>query len=121
MRLTTDQIERLASVRTINLTTFGRTTGLPRRIEIWWFRVGDRFVITGTPGRRDWVANIMANPRVIVHVDGMDIETTVSVITDKEQRLEVFKQPETRWYSSQAELEHLLAAAPMIAVQLPTV
>lgn len=63
----------------------------------------------------------MVNPRVIVHVDGMDIKATGSVITDRDRRLEVFKQPETRWYSSQAELEHLLAKAPMIEVQLPTV
>ena len=47
------EVDHLASHRTIDLTTFGRRSGLPRRIEIWWFQVDDRFVITGTPGRRD--------------------------------------------------------------------
>ena len=118
MELSDEQIETLGSIRTIDLTTFGRRTGLPRRIEIWWFRVDGRFIITGTPGKRDWVANIQANPNVVVHAAGLDIETTVSRITDREQRVEVFAQPETRWYSSQSELEHLLAEAPMIEVHL---
>jgi deazaflavin-dependent oxidoreductase (nitroreductase family) len=108
----------LASVRTIDLTTFGRRSGLPRRIEIWWFHVDGRFVITGTPGPRDWFANVMANPKVVVHVDGHDLAGRASVIGDQEFRQRVFSQPETRWYSSQAELDRLVAEAPMIEIDL---
>jgi deazaflavin-dependent oxidoreductase (nitroreductase family) len=109
---------RLAAVRTIDLTTFGRRSGLPRRIEIWWFHVDGRFVITGTPGRRDWLANVIANPKVVVHVDGHDLEGRASVIEDPGFRRRVFSQPETRWYSSQAELDRLVAEAPMIEIDL---
>lgn len=112
------EIDQLAARRTIDLTTFGRKTGLPRRIEIWWFHVDGRFVITGTPGRRDWLANVIANPTVVVHVDGVDIEGTARVVEDAELRRMVFTQPSTRWYSTQVELDRLVATAPMIELQL---
>jgi deazaflavin-dependent oxidoreductase (nitroreductase family) len=119
MALTRADLDRFGSIRTIELTTYGRKSGLPRRIEIWWFRVNGRFIITGTPGRRDWLANVRANPSVIVHVDGRDIDATVSMIEDPERRLEVFTEPNTRWYSTQAELDRLLDEAPMVEVHLP--
>ena len=118
MAVTPEDRDRFASIRTIDLTTFGRKSGKPRRIEIWWFHVNGRFIITGTPGRRDWLANVKTNPSVIVHVDGRDIETTASVIEDRDRRLEVFTEPNTRWYSTQAQLDRLLDEAPMIEVHL---
>ena len=64
--------EWLAAQRTIDLTTVGRKSGEPRRIEIWWFHVDGRFIISGTPGRRHWLANILVNPDVVIHVDEME-------------------------------------------------
>ncbi|MEX2424635.1 MAG: nitroreductase/quinone reductase family protein [Acidimicrobiia bacterium] len=109
-------VNRLALQRTIDLTTFGRRTGLPRRIEIWWFHVDGRSVITGTPGRRDWFANVNARPRVVIHVDGLDLPATVSAITDREFRRRVFTHPEVTWYRTQAELDDLVDEAPMVEV-----
>jgi deazaflavin-dependent oxidoreductase (nitroreductase family) len=109
-------VDRLASQRTIDLTTFGRRTGLPRRIEIWWFHVDGRFVITGTPGRRDWLANVNAHPKVVIHVDGLDLPATVRTITDRTFRLRVFTHPGVSWYRTQAELDALVSEAPMVEV-----
>lgn len=109
-------VDRLASQRTIDLTTFGRRSGLPRRIEIWWFHVDGRFVITGTPGRRDWLANVNARPEVIIHVDGLDLPATVRTVTDREFRLRIFTHPGVTWYRTQAELDDLVNEAPMVEV-----
>ncbi len=109
-------VDRLASQRTIDLTTFGRMSGLPRRIEIWWFYVDGCFVITGTPGRRDWFANVNARPEVIIHVDGLDLRATVRVITEPAFRLRVFTHPGVTWYRTQAELDELVNQAPMVEV-----
>ena len=118
----TDQLrDRIAQHLTIDMTTYGRQTGTARRIEIWWFRVDDRFIITGTPGRRDWMANVRNDPRVIVHVDGHDIEATATEVLDREFRRQVFTHPDISWYSTQAQLDRLVDEAPMIelALQLP--
>lgn len=108
----------LARYRTIDLTTTGRKTGRSRRIEIWWFRVGGSFVITGTPGRRDWLANIRANPNVTIHVAGRDIRAQATPIEDPQVRKAVFVDSATSWYSTQAELDRLVATSPMVEITL---
>lgn len=118
MAYTSSDLERFASIRTIDFTTFGRKSGKPRRIEIWWFHVNGRFIITGTPGQRDWLANVKTNPWVIVHVAGHDLRVRATLVEDRERRLEVFTQPDTRWYSTQAQLERLVKEAPMIELDL---
>jgi deazaflavin-dependent oxidoreductase (nitroreductase family) len=114
--LSRSELDRLATQQTIDLTTFGRTSGLPRRIEIWWFRVDGRFIITGTPGRRDWLANVRARPEVIIHARGQDIPARVELIDDQEFRRRVFTDPKVSWYRTQAELDRLIASAPMVEV-----
>lgn len=110
--------EELTSTRTIQLTTYGRKTGLPRRIEIWWFHVDGRFIITGTPGRRDWLANVRSDSRIVIGVNGTDIEATAREVEEPEFRELVFSRQETRWYATQSELRRLIESAPMIEVLL---
>jgi deazaflavin-dependent oxidoreductase (nitroreductase family) len=54
--------------RTIDITTMGRRSGLPRRIEVWLHHIEGRWYLTGVPGRRNWYANVRAHPRLIVHL-----------------------------------------------------
>jgi deazaflavin-dependent oxidoreductase (nitroreductase family) len=60
--------QALAQDRVIDITTTGRKSGLPRRIEIWFHRVGGHYYITGLPGKRDWYANLQANPEFTFHL-----------------------------------------------------
>jgi deazaflavin-dependent oxidoreductase (nitroreductase family) len=60
--------ESSAAERTIDITTLGKRSGIPRRIEVWFHRVDGRWYITGVPGPRSWYANLRANPRFIVHL-----------------------------------------------------
>lgn len=84
----------LAQDRVIDITTVGRKTGEPRRIEIWYHRAGGRYYITGTPGRpRDWYANLAANPGFTFHLKESataDLPATARPITDPAEREAVF-------------------------------
>ncbi len=52
-----------------DITTIGRKTGLPRRIEIYFHQFDGDYYLTGRPGRqRDWEANIVANPDFTLHL-----------------------------------------------------
>jgi deazaflavin-dependent oxidoreductase (nitroreductase family) len=114
-----EQLARLAAVRTVEITTVGRRSRRPARIEIWWFHFEDRFVITGTPGRRDWLANVRADPRIVVHALGHDHQATTSFVEDLAFRRRFFAQsnPEVHWYTTQAGLADLVSTAPMIEVR----
>ena len=67
--MTDEQIEQaLERDLTIDITTVGRKTGAPRRKEIWFHNLAGRLFITGLPGRRDWYANLVANPNFTFHL-----------------------------------------------------
>src|SRR5437588_8930339 len=54
----------------IDITTTGRRTGEPRRLEIAFHNIAGRFYISGIPSRtrRSWLANLEAEPRLTLHL-----------------------------------------------------
>ncbi|MFQ5553514.1 MAG: nitroreductase/quinone reductase family protein [Thermoplasmata archaeon] len=81
--------------RTVDITTIGRRTGVPHRIEIWFHRVDSRLFITGTPGRRGWYANLLHTPEFTFHLKGSaraDLHARAAPIVDPPQRREILSQ-----------------------------
>jgi deazaflavin-dependent oxidoreductase (nitroreductase family) len=83
----------LATDRVIDITTTGRQSGEPRRIEIWFHRAAGGYYITGTPGRpRSWYANLVADPRFTFHLKESataDLPATARPVTDPAEREQV--------------------------------
>ena len=53
------------------LTTTGRRTGRPHRIESWFATENGRvYLLAGGRERADWVRNLRANPPVVVELGG---------------------------------------------------
>lgn len=106
---------------TIDITTIGRTSGVPRRIEIWLVNVNGRVIICGTPDPRDWMANVRADPSVTLHFKErarFDVEATATVVTDLVERREVWEHSATRWYRGEAPLDDLIDTAPIIELHI---
>ncbi|MBJ7609308.1 MAG: nitroreductase family deazaflavin-dependent oxidoreductase [Candidatus Dormibacteraeota bacterium] len=83
-----------ADDRTIDITTSGRRTGEPRRIEIVFYRLGDDVYLSGIPGptTRNWLANLAANPEFTFHLKHgvvADLPATATVIVDAAERRRV--------------------------------
>ena len=90
---------------TIDITTTGRRTGQPRRIEIWMLDVDGRFFITGTPGRRDWLANLIDQPSLVVHLKRrahLDLPARAQLVTDAVTRRRVVEHLSAHWYRTQS-------------------
>jgi deazaflavin-dependent oxidoreductase (nitroreductase family) len=86
-------VEALRRNRTIDITTTGARSGRPRRIETWAWVDGDTVYLTGSPGRRDWYANLLANPELTIHLKRelhADVPARARPIVDPEQRRAVF-------------------------------
>ncbi len=82
----------LENDRTIDITTTGRRSGKPRRLEIWRYRYDGRTFLSGSPGRRDWYANLVENPEFSFHLKGSaqaDLAAVARPITDEDERREV--------------------------------
>lgn len=72
-----------AREREVELTTYGRTTGEPRRVTIWVSGDGRRLFIRsgGGPGRH-WTRNVLARDRAVLHVGGIDVPVRVRRVGD---------------------------------------
>ena len=109
----------LANDRTIDITTIGRTSGLPRRIETWFYRVDDQIYLTGSPGRRDWYANLLANPAFTLHLKqrvAADLPARATPITDREERRAIFARILDDLGGTE-DLEVWLDGSPLMAVR----
>jgi hypothetical protein len=111
----------------VDITTIGRTTGLPRRIEIYFHHFDGEYFITGRPGRRrDWLANMVANPAFILHLKRgiqADLPATAEEITDPEERASImFRILTESWDSTpdqaKAQLPTWVEAAPLVRFAL---
>jgi deazaflavin-dependent oxidoreductase (nitroreductase family) len=110
--------DALANDRTIDITTIGRTSGLPRRIETWFYRVDDQIYLTGSPGRRDWYANLLANPGFTFHLKqslAADLPARASPITDRKERRAIFQRILSDLGGSE-NLQAWLEGSPLMAV-----
>ena len=75
--------------RTVDITTIGRKSGRPRRIETWFYRSRGRYFLSGSPGTRDWQANLIANPRMKFHLKEsitVTLDATAIHIKDPDER-----------------------------------
>jgi len=71
----------LRDVPYLYLTTTGRTTGLPREIEIWFVaRDKNLYVLAEHFHKAQWVRNILRTPRVRVRVAGGQYEAAATVL-----------------------------------------
>jgi deazaflavin-dependent oxidoreductase (nitroreductase family) len=108
----------------IDITTTGRRTGTPRRIEIVFHNLDGRIVISGmpVPGRtRAWIHNIEADPSVTLHFKGPhvrgDVEGTARVITDPVERRELLTGVARNW--NRTDVDVMVAHSPLIEVTVP--
>ena len=76
----------LADLDYCYLTTTGRRTGEPHRIEIWFALVGGvAYLLSGGGDRSDWVRNLMASPEVVLEIGGEERTTRARVVTDEDE------------------------------------
>ena len=102
---------------TVEITTIGRRSGQPRRIETWRYRAAGRYWLTGSPGARDWYANLVAQPAFTLHLRGRDLPARARLVTDPEERAAVFGEivPTLSWAGS---LAAWIAGSPLVEIQL---
>ncbi|PJF39724.1 MAG: DUF385 domain-containing protein [Chloroflexi bacterium] len=114
--------EALEKDRVIDITTTGRQSGLARRIEIWFHNIDGTLYITGRPGkRRDWYANMEANPNITFHLKQTtqaDIPATVTPILDESARREVLTRILEKLGYSDENVDEWVGASPLVEVSL---
>jgi deazaflavin-dependent oxidoreductase (nitroreductase family) len=104
----------------IDITTIGRKTGTPSRIEIAFHNFDGRLYISGLPGKRDWYANLVANPHFTFHLKKSTqagLPATAIPITDEAERRRLLTRVVQKW-NRQDQLEAFVQSSPLVEVQL---
>jgi hypothetical protein len=112
----------LENDRTIDITTTGRNSGEPRRIEIWFYRYDGRIFLSGSPGTRDWYANLLRKPELIFHLKGsvqVDLPALARPITDEDERREVIAGILEELGRGTGSVEDWVVASPLAEVEFP--
>ena len=108
---------------TIDITTTGRITGSPRRIEIVFHHIEDRIWITGMPRAertRAWLRNLEADPRFTFHLKGAvkaDLPATARIVTDPVERRSILRRVARLWRQDE---DRMVAHSPLIEVDFGT-
>jgi deazaflavin-dependent oxidoreductase (nitroreductase family) len=117
-----DRIRRaLARGHLIDLTTTGRRTGRPRRIELVFHPIDGRVYISGMPGfPRSWLANIKANSGVTFHLKGpvrADLAATAREVTEPTERRRIMERVAANW--GRSDVDRMMRSSPLIEVEIP--
>jgi deazaflavin-dependent oxidoreductase (nitroreductase family) len=118
--LKSDRIEHaLRSDQTIDITTTGRKSGRPRRIEIWFHNLDGRVFITGLPGKRDWYANLLANPVFTFHLKESvqaNLTARATPILEEDRRRAILSRI-TKELGRAGDLEAWVQDSPLVEVE----
>jgi deazaflavin-dependent oxidoreductase (nitroreductase family) len=120
MSVTKQEIDAaLKGMQTVDITTTGRKSGTPRKLEIVAHNVDGRIYISGMPfpRRRSWLANLDANPKMTVHLKGKvraDLPATARVIAGEAERREILPHIARNW--GRKDLETMVEQSPLIEV-----
>lgn len=123
MAVTQDAIDAaLARGHTVDITTNGRRSLQPRRIEIVFHNIGGRIYISGIPrpNKRDWLRNLEADPRFTFHLKGptrADLPALARVIDDEGERRAILPHVARAWRRN--DLEAMVRHSPLIEVTFP--
>jgi len=123
MAVTKDAIDAaLEHGHTIDITTTGRKSGKPRRLEIVFHNIDGRIYISGTPSprKRSWLANLEADPHLTFHLKGRtraDLPATARVIAEEPERRAILPHIARNW--GRTDLERMVQYSPLIEVTFP--
>jgi deazaflavin-dependent oxidoreductase (nitroreductase family) len=113
--------EELGALGLFDITTTGRRTGQPRRLEIAYHVIDGRLYISGLPSprRRGWIANLDANPSLTVHLRkpvAADVAGRARIIDAEHERRPLLERVARNW--SRRDLELMVKQSPLIEVTL---
>ena len=109
----------LARPHLIDITTTGRSSGAPRRIELVFHNVDGRVILSGMPRPkpRAWLLNMRADPRITFHLKGpvqADLPATVREITEPEERRRVMERVAANW--NRTDVDVMMEQSPLVEV-----
>lgn len=81
-----EKLKRVARKQTVRLTHFGRKTGQPHEVTIWFATDGEHIYLSTANVNRHWVRNVQKTPHVKLAIAGEPFEGQARFLTDPGER-----------------------------------
>ena len=113
----------LAHGGVIDITTTGRRSGEPRRIEIVYHVIDGRIYISGQPNparRRSWLANLEARPDFTFHLKTgvrADLPATARIVDEPAERRRILIEVARAW--NRTDIDAMVESSPLVEVTIP--
>jgi deazaflavin-dependent oxidoreductase (nitroreductase family) len=80
------RLKKVAGKQTAKLTHYGRKTGNPHEVTIWFVLDGDKLYIGTANVNRQWVHNVQKTPKIRLSIAGENFEGKARFLTDRAER-----------------------------------
>ena len=80
------RLTRVAGKQTTTLTHYGRKTGNPHEVTIWFVLDDDKLYIGTANVSRQWVRNVQKTPKIRLSIAGENFEGKARFLTDRAER-----------------------------------
>jgi deazaflavin-dependent oxidoreductase (nitroreductase family) len=106
------RLKRLAGKQTLTLTHYGRKSGKPRDVTIWFVVDGEKVYIGTANVNRQWVRNVQKTPQVRLSIGGETFDGTARFLTDRAEHKRAMAAIRRKYWMFRPiiELGRLLAA-----------
>ncbi len=84
-----ERLRRVGNTQTMRLTHYGRKTGRPYEVVIWYMLDDGRLYLLSANAERSWVRNVKVRPAISFRIGDEVFSGDVRVITDANEREKV--------------------------------
>jgi deazaflavin-dependent oxidoreductase (nitroreductase family) len=106
------RLAKVAGKQTTTLTHYGRKTGKPYAVTIWFVLDDDRLYIGTANANRQWVRNVQKTPQIKLSIGGESFSGTARFLTDRAEHERAIAAIRRKYWMFRPiiELGRLLAA-----------
>ena len=110
------RIRRVANKQTTVLTHYGRKSGRPHQVTIWFVVAGDRVYLGTANANRNWVKNVQKTPKIRLVIGGETFEGTAHVLSERAEHENAMRAIRRKYWMFRPiiELLRLLAATGVV-------
>ena len=93
-----ERLRQIGDKQTLRLTHYGRKTGRPYEVTIWYLVDDDRLYLAAANSARNWVRNVKLRPAVSLRVGDEVFNGNVRAVTDAQEREKVSRLVERKYW-----------------------
>lgn len=94
----TERLERVAGNQTLRLTHYGRKSGKPYEVTIWFIADGGKILLPTANVARQWVRNVRKTPHVMMNINGEMFSGEARFLDDRAERDRVLGFVRTKYW-----------------------